>query len=126
MSDAPTRDEMERALAGGDEGFLRGTVRRCRYCREPVYGGPTVCVPCADVAWVIEQIDRAAPAEVYVTTKEQRERPGARWAVRYRYDDGEACVVTSDRLRALAREVLVLRAYRAAVTGAAPKRGGRE
>jgi hypothetical protein len=44
----PTNDEMERVLAGGDEAFLGGTIRRCRVCRCAVFGGPTACVRCVE------------------------------------------------------------------------------
>lgn len=44
----PTADEMERALGTGEEAFIGGTVRRCRVCRCPVFGGPTACVRCVE------------------------------------------------------------------------------
>lgn len=46
----PTNDEMERALAGADEAFLGGTIRRCRICRCAVFGGPTACIRCVERA----------------------------------------------------------------------------
>jgi hypothetical protein len=45
----PTSEEMEAALAGKDEAFLGGTVRRCRGCKAPVFGGPNACVRCASL-----------------------------------------------------------------------------
>lgn len=42
----PTESEMESALGSADEAFIGGTVRRCRNCRRPVFGGPTWCVSC--------------------------------------------------------------------------------
>jgi hypothetical protein len=44
----PTSDEMERALAGREEAFLGGTIRRCRVCRCAVFGGPTACIRCVE------------------------------------------------------------------------------
>lgn len=59
----PTNDEMERALAGGDEAFLVGTIRRCRHCRCAVFGGPTACVRCADRADLAAAVKRATALE---------------------------------------------------------------
>lgn len=63
----PTRDEMEAALAGGDEAFYDGwTIRRCRHCREAVAGGPTACVGCVKARHQLEK-ERAGERVVEVT-----------------------------------------------------------
>jgi hypothetical protein len=78
-----------------------------------------------DLRRLLAEINMAEPGDVYVTTKEQWEHPKARWTVRYHYDDGNgnARLLTDDQLRALVREVLVLRAYRREMQGA--ERGGK-
>lgn len=46
----PTRAEMEKALyeSKKDEAFLNGTIRRCRHCKAPVFGGTTACTGCVN------------------------------------------------------------------------------
>jgi hypothetical protein len=77
-----------------------------------------------DLRRLLAEIDRAEPERVYVTTKEQWDHPAARWTLRHEYGPGRECgdarMLTDDQLRALVREVLVLRAYRREMTAAAP------
>ncbi len=51
-SKQPTEEEMltaltEAELRGEKEAFFHGTIRRCTECKRPIFGGPTLCEPCA-------------------------------------------------------------------------------
>lgn len=86
----PTNDEMERALAGGDEAFLGGTIRRCRVCRCAVFGGPTACIRCVErEAHAATTAKLAKAEEMADEARDERDRERARLsAIMLTLDEG--------------------------------------
>lgn len=61
MTGDPTIEQMKAALGDRDETFaLGGTIRRCRVCTNPTFGGPTLCDRCGSMR--LSRADLAAIA----------------------------------------------------------------
>lgn len=58
--DDPTIAQMNADLGAREECFaLGGTIRRCRVCNDPTFGGPTLCERCG-IALKSEDVDAFA------------------------------------------------------------------